>query len=214
MKMLALLALANYATMAPIDQYRMKAADEIALAKSAAPPSIANDAQVLVLGAHGYLTAAPGTNGFVCVVERAWANQLEDAEFWNPKVRAPICFNPQGARSVLAQYLKRTEWVLAGLGKPQILERTKAALADKTFTVPEPGSMCYMLSVGGHLGDSAGHWMPHLMFFLPQTDAASWGGNLPGSPVFVLQSGLESTTVFLVPVRNWSDGSPAPDHKP
>ena len=27
------------------------------------------------------------------------------------------------------------------------------------------------------------YWHPHLMFFLPPTDPATWGANLPGSPI-------------------------------
>jgi len=104
-----------YPEMAPADQYLMaNREDEIALARSAAPPSISRDAQVLVLGGHGYETAAKGKNGFVCFVERSWAASFDDPQFWNPKLRAPNCFNPPAARTQLAQYLQRTEWVLAG----------------------------------------------------------------------------------------------------
>src|SRR6478672_1086103 len=104
-----------YPTMAPIEQYRMASqADEVALARSAAPAAISDDAEVLVLASRGYETAAKGKNGFVCIVERAWANEYDDADFWNPKIRGPICFNAAAARSVLPGYLRRTEWALAG----------------------------------------------------------------------------------------------------
>src|SRR5215813_10250318 len=80
-----------YPAMAEIRQYHMTKADEIALAKSAAPASIADHADVLVLGDRGYETAVKGTNGFVCFVGRSWDNGFVNAEFWNPKVRAPEC---------------------------------------------------------------------------------------------------------------------------
>jgi hypothetical protein len=55
-----------YPSMAPLDQYLMPDRDaEIALARSAAPPSVSNDATVLVLGRRGYETAVEGKNGFV-----------------------------------------------------------------------------------------------------------------------------------------------------
>ena len=112
-----------YPAMAPLGQYLIAdAQDEIALARSAAPPSISADAEVLVLGKHGYATAVRGTNGFVCFVERSWTAGFDDAGFWNPRIRAPNCFNPPAVRSVLPQYLKRTEWVLAGIGKAQMIE--------------------------------------------------------------------------------------------
>ena len=202
---------AAYPDMAPIGQYRsVSRADEIALARSAAPPSIADHAEILVLGDHRYESAATGSNGFVCIVERAWANNFDNDEFWNPKVRGPICFNPAAARSVLPSYLKRTEWLLAGASKAAMLDRTRAAVAAGEIGAPEPGAMCYMMSKGGYLGDAGGHWHPHLMFFLPRTDPASWGANLPGTQVMADSGGVEPVTVFFAPVPNWSDGTPGP----
>src|SRR5689334_16837854 len=91
-----------YPAMAPVDQYRIADAhDEIALARSAAPPSISANAEVLVLGKRGYETAAKGKNGFVCFVERSWAAGFDDADYWNPRLRGPNCFNPPAVRSVL-----------------------------------------------------------------------------------------------------------------
>ena len=87
-----------YPTMAQLDQYLMERDAEIALARSAAPESISHDADVMVLGRHGYETAVKGKNGFVCVVQRSWAAGIDDPDFWNPKLRAPICFNPPAAR--------------------------------------------------------------------------------------------------------------------
>ncbi len=91
-----------YPSMAPLDQYLIADRNaEIALARTAAPPSISRDAGVVVLGPHGYETAVEGKNGFVCIVERAWMNPFDSPEFWNPKNRSPICLNPPAARTVL-----------------------------------------------------------------------------------------------------------------
>ena len=199
----------TYANMAPVEQYMIADRNaEIALARSAAPEAVGREAEVMVLGSRGYETAAKGTNGFVCLVERAWATGFNDPEFWNPKVRTPQCFNAAASRSVVPMYLKRTELVLSGLTKEQVLERIKAAVAKKVFAVPETGSMCYMLSKAGHLNEKDGHWHPHLMFFLPLTEAASWGANLNGySPVFAAPGDPEPVTTFFVPVPRWSDGT-------
>jgi hypothetical protein len=102
--------------MAPLDQYLTERNAEIALARSAAPPSISQDAEVMVLGRHGYETAVKGKNGFVCIVERSWTAGIDDPDFWNPKLRAPICFNPPAARSYLPLTIKKTEWVLSWTG--------------------------------------------------------------------------------------------------
>ncbi len=208
-------AKAPYPSMAPLDQYLMERQAEIALARSAAPESISRDAEVMVLGQHGYETAVKGKNGFVCVVQRSWAAGSDDPDFWNPKLRAPICFNPPGARFNIPLTIKRTELILSGRSKAQMFEDMKAAFDRKEMPPLEAGAMCYMLSKQGYLSDSGGHWHPHLMFFVPLTEPASWGAGQPGSPVVLaFTDTLERHTVFLVPVGKWSDGTAAPmdDH--
>ena len=199
-----------YPVMAPVEQYREASASaEIALARSAAPTSISGDAGVLTLGVHGYETAATGKNGFICMVWRSWAAGFDDAEFWNPKLRAPICLNPAAARTVLPAYLEKTEWAIAGASKSEMIDRIKTELAANRIATPVPGAMAFMMSKQGYLGDLVGHWHPHLMFFLAHTDAADWGADLHGSPVFAAQGEPEPTTTFIVPVPAWSDGTPA-----
>lgn len=201
-----------YPSMAPLDHYLMTDRNaEIALARTAAPKSISDDASVMVLGRHGYETAVKGKNGFVCIVERAWMSPFDHPEFWNPKNRSPICYNPAAARSILPYTFKRTELVLAGLSNPQMLDRIKAAVANKELPTPEPGAMSYMMSKEQYLNDAVEHWFPHLMFHIPKTDGASWGANFDGSPV-VLDPRLvpEPETIFFVPVGKWSDGTSAP----
>ena len=204
-------AKAQYPSMAPIDQYLITDRNaEIALARSAAPESISRDADVLVLGRHGYETAVKGKNGFVCIVERSWTKEIDDSEFWNPKVRAPICFNAPAARFNVSLTMKKTELLLAGLSKAQMVDNINSAIAKKELPTLEPGAMCYMLSRQGHLSDQDGHWHPHLMFFVPQTDDKTWGANLPGSPILALEDNQDRLTVFLIPVAKWSDGTAAP----
>jgi len=196
-----------YPNMAPLDQYLMEDRNsEIALARSAAPDSISRDAEVLVLGRHGYETAIKGKNGFVCLVERSWTSPIDDPGFWNPKGRAPQCLNAAAARTYLPRTIKKTELILAGRTKGQMIEAVAAAVEKKELPPIDPGAMCYMLSKQGYLGDPVGHWHPHLMFFLPHTDPAAWGAGDEG-PIFVFDDKWESLTVFLVPVRQWSDGT-------
>lgn len=202
-----------YPRMAQLDQYLMEDRNaEIAMARSAAPEAISSDAEVLVLGRHGYETASKGKNGFVCLVERSWMSPFDSPEFWNPKLRGPICFNPAAARSVLPLTFKRTELVLAGLTKAQIIDGIK--VFDKNQLPPlEPGGMTYMMSSQGYLADQGGHWVPHLMFYVPQTVGMTWGADVPRSPVLLSQQfhgAPEPITVFMVPVPNWSDGTAAP----
>jgi hypothetical protein len=118
-----------YPNMAPLDQYLMDRDAEIAMARSAA---ISRDADVLVLGRHGYETAVKGKNGFVCVVERGWMGPFKGdfaKNFWNPKMRGPVCFNPPAARSILPLTYNRTEMILAGQSQTQILEGIKTFIS-------------------------------------------------------------------------------------
>ena len=165
----------------------------------------------MVLGRHGYETAVKGKNGFVCIVWRSWAAGIDDPDFWNPKLRAPVCLNSAGARFNIPLTIKRTELILAGRSKAQVFEDLKAAFDRKEMPPLESGAMCFMLSKQGYLSDRGGHWHPHLMFFVPLTEPASWGAGLPGSPVVVAFTDTqERHTVFLVPVAKWSDGTAAP----
>ena len=202
-------AKAPYPSMAPMEKYLMGRDAEIALARSAAPAAVSAQAEVLVLGQKGYGTAVKGTNGFVCIVERSWAQGFDEPEFWNPKMRAPICFNLPAARSVLPPYLERTKMVLSGESKTQVKDSIEAAFDKQQLSTPAPGSMCYMMSSHAYLNDSAGRWHSHLMFFLPTTDGAAWGAGLPGSPLLVAQDPFNHLTVFMLLVGKWSDGTPA-----
>jgi hypothetical protein len=203
-----------YPSMASIEKYLMPDRNaEIALARSAAPEAISSDANILVLGWRGYETAIEGKNGFVCMVERSWMSPFNSAEFWNPNVRVPQCFNPAAARSILPLTIKRTEMVLAGRSKAQMIDSIKAGFDNKELPVPEPGAMCYMMSRAGYLNDALGHYVPHLMFYFPLTDKSSWGADLRDSPVTLnpqFQGGPEPITEFVIAVGKWSDGTVAP----
>jgi hypothetical protein len=204
---------APYQRMAPLDEYLMNADAETALARSAAPASVSAQATILILKAQGYETAVGGTNGFTCLVERSWTAPFDDPEFWNPKKRGPVCYNPAATRSVLPYTFRRTKLALSGHPREEMLDELRAAVARKELAGPEPGAMSYMMSRDGYLGDQAGHWHSHLMFHVPKAEGASWGANLPGSPVVIDSQHREfpePETIFFVPVSHWSDGTAAP----
>jgi hypothetical protein len=199
-----------YAAMAPLTAYLMPEDAEIALARSAAPKSISDSAEVMVLGHDGYTTAVKGTNGFLCIVERSWGAATTDDFFWNPKIRAPICFNAAAARSFAPIYLMKTRLVLAGKSKADIVQATDSAFDNKELPALEPGAMCYMLSKQQYLNDQGKSWHPHLMFFVSGDVGKSWGADLPGSPIIAGNDPEERATIFMVWVGKWSDGTPAP----
>ncbi|MGI8840120.1 MAG: hypothetical protein ACR2F8_04970 [Caulobacteraceae bacterium] len=196
---------AQYPSMAPSGQYLIAhRSDEVALARGAAPPSISQDAGVMILGVHGFETVAKGANGFVCIVERAWDKSFGDPEFWNPKMRGPVCLNAAAVRSVLPILLERARWALSGLSMVEMKERARtSATANMT---PEPGAMSFMMSKEQYLSDSDRQWHPHVMFFSSRVDPSAWGANVKASPVLADPTSAPFT-LFFIPVRKWSDGT-------
>jgi hypothetical protein len=215
----------KYQDMAPVDQYLMERNAEILLARSAAPDSISSDATVLVLGRQGYETAIEGKNGFVCWVGRSWMGMFDWPEYWNPKVRAADCMNPQAARSIVPIVELRAKMVMAGRSKVEIVSALKAAFDKKQLPALEAGAMDYMMSKASYLTDEGEHNMPHLMWFTALADSKDWGAYATGSPVMAAPywflspqepsqaKGLPPILVFLVGVAKWSDGTVAPMHQ-
>jgi hypothetical protein len=211
-----------YPKMAPIEQYLMDRDAEIALARSAAPEAISRDASVIVLTRRGYETAVEGKNGWACWVGRSWLGMFDHPEFWNPKVRAAECVNAPAVRSMLPYAYKRTELILAGKSKAEVIAAMKAAIDRKELPALEPGTVSYMMSKDAYLTDYNGHNMPHMMFYEAQADAAAWGANVANSPVMAVPYWCISADAFpqlksfpplfvvLVGVPKWSDGSAAP----
>jgi len=197
----------RYSSMAPIAQYLMAdQAAEIALARSAAPEPISRRAEILVLGRHGYTTAVRGSNGFVCIVGRGWS-YAADPDFWNPKVRVPICVNAPAARTYLVRIRKIADLALAGRSLDQVNAAMAAALARKQLAPMAPGAMAYMMSRQGYGGDVVPHLRSHLMFFFSDADPAMWGANLPGAPVSAVADPVEHVTEFFIATPRWSDGT-------
>jgi hypothetical protein len=205
---------APYPAMAPLDQYLI--ADEkaeIALARSAAPASVSDGAEVMVLRRAGYTTAVKGSNGFVCLVERSWANTTTDPQFWNPKVRAPHCFNAAAASTFLPFFLMKSKLVLTGKSQAEIAAAMASALGKKELPPLAPGTVVYMMSKQQYLNDGGKSWHPHVMFYVSGDAEKSWGANLPGSPVMSAYDPEQRVTTFFVLAGEWSDGTPGPPMK-
>jgi hypothetical protein len=151
-----------------------------------------------ILREHGYETAVKGKNGFVCVVERLWMLPYDDPEFWDPNVRLPLCLNPPAARSRLCPACPRPR-----------CSTEPGPRSPRELPVPEPGSMCYMMSKRRNLGPKSGNVDPHLMFWFPQKDHMNWGADFPGSPLDAHQFSPQPITEFDISVSKRSDGTTA-----
>lgn len=190
-----------YPNMAPIAQYGMDRDAEIAMARTAAPVTITRDAEIWVLGRTNFEVAVRGTNGYLCVVGRAFAGPLNNPEFWNPKNRSPICLNPPAVRSLWPYAIKQTGLALAGATRAQITEAIRTAVARKELGPPETGSMAFMMSRDAYLTDQGSHNLAHIMFELPRD------GVFPDSSEYFVSWDPAPVIEFNVPVGRWSDGT-------
>ncbi len=143
----------------------------------------------------------------MCIVGRGWTSAA-DADFWDPKVRVPMCVNAAAARSYLLRVTRdRPSGDFGGAHAGSDERGHPAAIAKKELPPMESGAMCYMMGKQGYGGDSHPHWPSHLMFFYTDADLAGWGANLPGSPVVGMSDPVEHLTQFVIPVQRWSDGT-------
>lgn len=198
---------------APIEDYLADHEnDEIAIARSAAPAHISDEATVLVLQTSGYQEVRKGTNGFVCLVERSWGGKLHYVGvFWDPAVRSPNCYNAEGARTVLPMYLLRTQLVLEGKGRSEIGARLNEAIASGELSVPVGAAMSYMMSGAQYLHPDIGRWLPHIMIWMPYTSQEDWGPNaLAGNDPVVFRNPGGPYAMVVIPYSEARFIEPAP----
>jgi hypothetical protein len=190
----------------PIAAYLMDRAADVALARSAAPPSVAGRATVKALTPSGYVVAEAGDNGSVCLVMRGFSGPTyTPAQFrdlvYDPKVHAPICFTPDSAREVLPYYELRTALAMAGRSPDAIASGIEAAYAQGRLPRREQVTFAYMWSAHQHLGPGVEAWRPHMMVFAPHYTNDMLGGNPFGGPLPQLSDDAGTPfSVVVIPV--------------
>ena len=206
---------ADYPKMAPLAQYLPR----IGQAKSSWPERCTQvdcrHATILTLGKDGYETAVKGSNGFVCFIQRSWANDFDwAANSGTLRIRTPQCWNAAAVSSLLKDYLNRTQWVLAGASQKRCWREPRRSSPSHEIGPPAPGSMAYMMSKKQYINDPSPQgqpqWYPHVMFFVPATDGSPWGANGPAGPLFSATSDAEPVSTYFLVVPNWSDGTQGP----
>ena len=170
----------------PVSEYLMPQDAEIALAKSAAPDNISGKATIKILTASGFRVVHEGDNGFVCLVMRGFgAPTFTPTDLRNlvydSKLRAPICFDPQAAQTVVPFYELRHKLGLEGKTPEEITKAIQAAYSAGALPKRDRVSFAYMWSADQILGP-AGHWHPHMMVFSPLYENSMLGGNEGGAP--------------------------------
>ena len=176
---------ANYP---PVAAYLMPRDAEVALARSAAPASISGRSTIKVLTQTGYTIDRRGDNGFVCMVMRGWSaptytpEQFRDLVY-DAAVRAPICFDPVAAQTVMPYYELRSKLAMEGHPPDRIAQRVESAYARGELPRRDGVSFAYMWSADQHLASGIGHWHPHVMVFSPYYRNPMVGNNEFGTPL-------------------------------
>jgi hypothetical protein len=190
----------------PLGEYMMPRDAEVALARSAAPDNISGRATIKVLTASGYAVAAQGDNGFVCMVLRGWAAPTyTPAQFldfvYSARIRAPICFNPAAARTVLPYQELRAKLAMEGKNPAQIADGVQAAYAKGELPRMETVAFAYMWSGDQYLGDGIGAFHPHMMVYTPYYENSMLGSNEFGRLLpFVSDDAGTPFAVTVIPV--------------
>jgi len=148
-------------------------AEEIALARSAAPHDVSDRATVLVWNGTDFEVGAEGTSGVTCYVGRSWVESIE-----------PHCFDSEGSRTILPMHLLETKMLAEGRSRAEIDAAIAEGLRSGTFRLPSRPAMSYMMSAGQRLisddGRLVGAWEAHLMIYVPYLTAADVGlGDVP-----------------------------------
>lgn len=144
-------------------------AEEIALARSAAPASISDSASVYVLTDTGYVLAERGSNGAACYVSRSWPGSIE-----------PHCFDAEGAASIMRIHMREVELLHRGMTPDEAEREIAPQIHAGKYRLPQRPALSWMFSAEQKLisdtGQPAGRWQPHIMIYYPYLPALSTTG--------------------------------------
>ena len=166
-------------------------AEEIALARSAAPASVSDSASVYVFADSTYVQAHAGSNGAACYVSRSWPTSIE-----------PHCFDAEGAGTIMQIHMREVEMLHRGMTPDAASREIGAAILDGRLRLPHKPSISWMMSAEQSLisdtGQPAGRWRPHVMIYYPFFSGAPTTSDLQSGIV----SGAGTPTssmMFVVP---------------
>lgn len=176
----------------PRDYVRLPEDREVALARSAAPDAVSADATVWVLRDGEYDIAVPGSNGNECFVARSHPQSLE-----------PICFDPEGAATILRWEFAHFELRTAGKSSDELEVALAEAVGSGRLRMPNRPAMSYMMSSAQHLfdpesGRDAGNWRPHIMLYVPYLTNEAIGLTETSADVFVVREGTPMAHMIVV----------------
>lgn len=189
----------------PVKPIPLPDSAEISLAVSAAPAELSSQATVYAVRDGQVLTLRRGSNGSACLVAR----DLHGGSLY------PICYNPEGARTVLARELLEVRLRSLGASEDSVERAVAAGYASGQLERPRSLALAYMMSPHQVLfsspradGRRVGEWHPHLMFYVPGATPSMFGLTSENAePISVSGSGTPRAEV-VVKLQKWADGTP------
>ena len=183
----------------PLPPAELSTADQIRIAKSAAPEDVSKDAKVWVFENGHYVVAVQGTSGMACAIFRERPNSL-----------VPLCGDAEADATVMAISRFQTEERLAGKTQEQIKAEVESGMASGRFRAPQRPAMTYMTSSAQVITDPKGEhptrFLPHVMVFYPKMQAKAMGiveSNSMDIPIMD-DDGMATSRLVIV-VRDWTE---------
>ena len=142
--------------------------EEVRLAMSAGPASVARDATIYAMGEAGFEEAIEGSNGWACLVVRSATLR---------GTLAPHCLNPEAVAGVLPAFQMEAKLQAQGMTGEDVTAALARAWSSKELPLPEGPAYAFMLSKGQRLGSNGGSFRPHFMLYKPYATNAEIGGD-------------------------------------
>ena len=158
---------------------RMPEPLETRFALSAAPPHLRGNATVFLLDPDkGYVLNRKGSNGVSCMVVRS------DWQFEEPfrnDIYWAVCFDSEGSRTLLQDYLRAAELRARGMDSKQVHREVIKKFGSAGYPNPARTGIAYMIApvMRGYTAAPGPQTMnmPHYMFYAPNVKDSDIGGN-------------------------------------
>ena len=176
---------------AGIGYVELEEVEEIALARSGGPESVAAEATIWVVRDGEFVIAHSGSNGNHCWVGRTYPESLE-----------PVCYDSEASKTILRIEMREFELRTAGKSKEEVDRTIAEAIGSGELRVPSRAAMSYMMSSAQVLfspeGRAAGNWKPHLMIYMPYVTHADIGLPGPSPDLQVVNEGKPKAYIVVV----------------